>query len=98
MALSPLLSAGKPLSTADSKTADLLDYFGNITEKYLHQASLGDEALAALGALQYVDKRMCIVSVDRARPPGACPTVITRTSLPGSSVRSLDMSAATFGS
>src|SRR5262249_9023829 len=30
------------------------------------------------GALQDVNKRMCIVSVDNARPPGACSTVTIR--------------------
>ena len=50
------------------------------------------------GALQHVNKRMCIVSVDRARPPAACSTVIIRASLPGLSGRSLDMSDVILGS
>jgi hypothetical protein len=33
MALSPLLSADKPLNTAYSKTAALLDYLGNISAR-----------------------------------------------------------------
>src|SRR5215475_977341 len=49
------------------------------------------------GALQYVNAcALCRwIALD---PPGACSTVIIRTSLPGFSVRSLDMSDVTLSS
>jgi hypothetical protein len=50
------------------------------------------------GALQHVNKRMCILSVDSARPAGRSSTVIIRASLPGFSGRSLDMRDVTLGS